>query len=206
MDRASAGRTSQARVCSGTLVRIRTGRQCRHLHHLLMPVPLRRPRTPPAPPPRRVRPPSFRGFLTSSYRTPNRSRYVVDRSPVSGRSTGGEPRAKATLAQCQRYKHLCRSGSFFGPLKLEAGGFEVLHTPRKFIRKSLCRKRIRASEIVAEQHAKRGRKRQDCARRAGDTQKTCRPTDVSDGISWGFLSRQGAQTPKGTYGLVPKGV
>src|SRR3954462_11396792 len=35
-----------------------------------MPVPLRRPRTPPALPPRRVPPPSFRGSLTSSYAPP----------------------------------------------------------------------------------------------------------------------------------------
>src|SRR5258705_4374941 len=52
-------------------MRMRTpkGRR-RHHRDLLTPVPLRRPRTPPAPPPRRVPPPSFRGFLTSSYAPP----------------------------------------------------------------------------------------------------------------------------------------
>src|SRR5258707_2877287 len=52
-------------------MRMRTpkGRRRRH-RDLLTPVPLRRPRTPPALPPRRVPPPSFRGFLTSSYAPP----------------------------------------------------------------------------------------------------------------------------------------
>jgi hypothetical protein len=43
------------------------GRRRRYHRDLLTPVPLRRARTPSAPPPRRVPPPSFRGFLTSSY-------------------------------------------------------------------------------------------------------------------------------------------
>src|SRR3954447_22575895 len=55
-----------------------------------MPVPLRRPRTPPALPPSRVPPPSFRGFLTSSYAPPIRpgpSRRIVLCEPV-GEPTG----------------------------------------------------------------------------------------------------------------------
>src|SRR6478672_8106261 len=76
-----------------------------------MPVPLRRPRTPPALPPRPVPSPPFRGFLTSSYAPPilpGPSTRIVLCEPVdepTGRPSRRPPPAAPSSRPTQRRRH-----------------------------------------------------------------------------------------------------